>query len=92
MNCFGKPECVLGTHPAPPAEDRKALVDELTTTIDQIIDHFHASISTTGVDARMDAFIRYRSVCPYLGRSSWLTLPAAYSLPVEYCCERLPNV
>ena len=52
---FRKTDCVLGTHPAPPAEDRKALVDELTTTIDQIIAHFLASISTTGVDARMDA-------------------------------------
>ncbi len=52
---FQKTDCVLGTHSAPLAEDRKALVDELTTTIDQIIDHFLASISTTGVDARMDA-------------------------------------
>ena len=52
---FRKTECVLGTHPAPPAEDRKALVDELTTTVDQIIDHFLVSISTTGVDARLDA-------------------------------------
>ena len=52
---FRKTECVLGTHPAPPAEDRKDLVAELTTIIDQLIDHFLDSISTTGVDARMDA-------------------------------------
>ena len=52
---FQKTECALGTYGTPPAEDRKALVDELITIINQIVDHFLASLSTTGVDARMDA-------------------------------------
>ena len=52
---FRKTNCVLGAPPAPPAEDRKALGDDLTTTIDQVIKHFLASVSTTNVDARMDA-------------------------------------
>ena len=52
---FQKTECVLGTHGSPHAEDRKALVDELETTIDQVLEHFLGSISTTNVDARIDS-------------------------------------
>ena len=52
---FRKTNCLLGPPPTPPAEDREVLVDELTATIDQVIKHFLSSISTTNVDARMDA-------------------------------------
>ena len=52
---FQKTECILGIHDDPISEDRKDLVDELTATIDRAIDHFISSISTTNVDARMDA-------------------------------------
>ena len=52
---FEKTQCVLGTPAAPPAEDRTALADELKATIDQVIKHFLDSISTTSVDARLDA-------------------------------------
>ena len=52
---FQKTQCVPGSHAAPPEEDRKALADELKATIDRLIEHFIDSISTTSVDARLDA-------------------------------------
>ena len=52
---FRKTDCMLGSYPRPPAEDRKSLVSEITSIIHQLMDHFWASVSTTNVDARMDA-------------------------------------
>ena len=52
---FQKTDCMFGSYPGPPAEDRKYLVNELTSIMDQLMEHFLASISTTNVDARMDA-------------------------------------
>ena len=52
---FRKTDCMLGSYPGPPAEDRKPLVSELTSIMDQLMEHFLASMSTTNVDARMDA-------------------------------------
>lgn len=52
---FRKSPCFVGTHEAPAAEDRSALVVELKNTIEQVIRHFRDSIATTNVDARMDS-------------------------------------
>ena len=52
---FRKTPCALGRHTAPPAEDRNALADELKATVGRLIEHFMDSISTTSVDARLDA-------------------------------------
>ena len=52
---FRKTDCILGPHESPDAEDRKALVEELKSTINGLIAHFFAHISTTNVDARMDS-------------------------------------
>ena len=52
---FRKSRCLLTNQATPPAENRVTLVDELKTTIDEVIQHFLDSISTTAVDARLDA-------------------------------------
>ena len=52
---FRKTECVAASTNAPHAEDRRALVEELKVVVDEVVEHFCASISTTGVDAKMDA-------------------------------------
>lgn len=52
---FRKTECMVGSYPGPATEDRKSLASELTSIIDELIEHFLASISTTNIDARIDA-------------------------------------
>ena len=52
---FQKTECRLGKPDNPVPEDRKALANELETTIDQVIDYFLSETSNSSIDARMDA-------------------------------------